>query len=87
MDIAGLSKLSADTLVLIVSVLGFLVRKPTRTFVAPSLTIHRPSVLLPKNFRLLLIDWEYTSLLSISIILSERKMSTCRRSILMPTTM
>lgn len=26
MDIAGLSKLSADTLVLIVSVLGFLVR-------------------------------------------------------------
>jgi hypothetical protein len=51
MDIAGLSKLSADTLVLIVSVLGFMVG-PEYKFVTLILnTCDRHLALPPKNLK------------------------------------
>lgn len=72
MDIAGLSKLTGDTIVLIIGVLGFLVRVTRHPNVYNEIKIlHRPSVSPPRNTKSHLIGLVYTFLSNISIIPSK----------------
>lgn len=70
MDIAGLSKLTAESLVLVVSVLGFMVSALVYLIIMCSkfLSPTSPLVLRPKNTKLPLIVWVSTFLWYVFII-------------------